>query len=367
MRCKLVMIVAAFAVAACSRDTESREASDDTMAPEAEEEKAESSAPGDPSMPVAKVGDRTIAIKTAVLVEEFKGDPSERSNELRLYDADLGEAACADRWRQAQASFRVSIAARAPLEPGIRLGGDDGEYDTWIMGWNVEGTERPDRDAVSADIHIEEVVPEALDGSGSVSLRADDVTVEGPFRAKYCPTRALVRDEPEPINGMEWTMEPVDPDEIPSDPAVGFVLDTFEVAHVTARPPTSSSDERWLLTFYRREPANPCARFRTDVDEEGAAADSFELFVLESDVEDGARLAATNTRENPDERISATAVFVEPDRFRDGRLGQYRNTALAIDALDTAAGKLAGRAYIALPYDAKQLLVGGFEAEICDI
>lgn len=317
---------------------------------------------------VLRVGDQSTAMKTVLLVEEPQADPAKRSRTIEVYDVAADQFVCGA-MRLYKPRAIVKIGVRVPFEPRTVVGGDK----AWL--YKSSPLHRDDAEAAETiEVRIDTVDREARTASGNLAVAVGDATLAGPFEAKLCPTRIESRDKAKPIHGMEWTTDAVPAVSIPSEPAQGFVVDgPFPIAHANARPWQKDGKDMWRLTFFRDKPDQPCAH-RHDgftrkgkdgpIERTGTASDWFAVSGPASDFRPNKPVTSRMLRDHTSGSLRASAGWMEPGNENGASFAQYGNVSLTIESATDEQMK--GRIYMALPYDPKPLLVGSFEAVVCD-
>ncbi len=248
-----------------------------------------------------------------------------------------------------------------------------------LKDWSATGVEWNAEPPGSARVTLTVKDAKTFKIAGTIELAGGDWKLSGPFDGEYCPTKVFARDKPEPVNGMAWTLEPVDPGKLPATPAQAIIAGTpAKIAHVTARQVQRHDGPRHELVFLAGAPAEPCAERprggRMDVYSQGKrvsreqAASRHDSFSIDLAAEPAAGAALTGNyhHQHGDNRTQITSADLqafEPDGTRSWTYGQYFSAALAIDAVTDR--ELRGRVYLALPDQGKSTVVGAFTAIRC--
>ena len=251
--------------------------------------------------------------------------------------------------------------------------------DSELGSWSATGVDWNARPKGTAKVTLTVKDAKTFKMAGTIELAGDGWKLSGPFDGEYCPTKVFARETPEPVNGMAWTLDPVDPAKLPTTPLQAIVAGTpTKLAHVTARPVQRHDGPRHELVFLAGAPAEPCAERprggRLDVysggklvsrEQAASRIDSFSID-LAAEPAAGAALAGNYHHEHGDRRQQITSADLqafEPDGTRSWTYGQYFSAALAID--EVTDKELRGRVYLALPDQGKSTVVGAFTATRC--
>lgn len=212
--------------------------------------------------------------------------------------------------------------------------------------------------------------------AGDVEIQSPDGRwkLAGPFRGEYCPSKIRIRETAEPIHGLAWTMDAVEPGDLPASPVAAVLAGVpAEIAHVSLRETQDDKGPRHELLFFTSKPPEDCAARPTGGRSAvyikgklakrtgpGFVADSFTVRLVAPPRPD---TRASGGHDRTEQIDSGMVHWFEPDETRTALYAQYFSAAIAIDALDEKTVR--GRVYLATKDSGKSMLVGAFTGVRC--
>lgn len=323
-------------------------------------------APAPPALrPIGAANGQPFAPQAALLMQESSGTQT-----LHFFDQP-SEATCREPF-PGRVVTRFGFIA-SPEKP-YAAGGTYTQADGVRLYFDLGGASPPEEYEVEIKLTETDAASNRLRGTIRYS-GADGTKLDGEFTGDYCPTKAQVRTETQPIHGLDWTMEAVAPDTLPEAPAQGVLAGLpFTPAFVNIQTDTPYT----TLYFYAEKPPDPCARpargrvttriggVKVDEKSSGVRIDTFLVQLPDPAVlKTGGRLAARYADPEARKLGRASILFYEADGNRSVLYSQFYSLALAVDEAEAGAETVRGRVFAAVRDSGKSMVVGRFEAHRC--